>query len=234
MANDLGLVGDGDELDLIVDVEAAFAVAFEDTELELMLTVGQMYDALLNRIGSKDRQAELCFSVLVFYRLRRALMPFMSGERLGPKSLINSRLSAKYPDRIVAQLENETDFTLPGLVMGVPQWLGCLVMLSIFFLPGAARALTPWPSFIGYLAIPFVLAAGFMLVKLKRGSRFSADYADLGTLTRKVVALNYGKLLQEHGYPGDDDLWSAFVAIIEDHSAIPKLDINRETRFIPA
>jgi hypothetical protein len=74
MADSLNLVGDGDDIDVIRDVERAFGIQIADHEAEAIRTVGQLYDLIQARCPGADR-TQACLSQVAFYRLRRALAP---------------------------------------------------------------------------------------------------------------------------------------------------------------
>ena len=54
----IGLGGDGDEIDAIERVEAAFGILFDHADCEAFVTVGDIWRALLKELRLEDESAE--------------------------------------------------------------------------------------------------------------------------------------------------------------------------------
>jgi hypothetical protein len=72
MPNSLNLVGDGDELDVIYDVERTFGFKFTKEEAENLRNVGDLYDLIESKATSADG-TKGCLSQAAFYQIREAL-----------------------------------------------------------------------------------------------------------------------------------------------------------------
>ena len=71
----VSLISDGDEEDLVADVEQVFDVKFSIPELERCLTVGDLRDAVWRHMERRRTYENLrCMTAMAFYALRRALM----------------------------------------------------------------------------------------------------------------------------------------------------------------
>lgn len=86
MTNTLGLVGDGDDVDLILDIERAFAVSVSD-ETSSWYTVGDVHAALLGRFeAAGDIPGGLCHGVGILSAseiARGAIRPSQTAHRHG-------------------------------------------------------------------------------------------------------------------------------------------------------
>lgn len=61
--DDLDLVGDGDEIDAIEDVERVFGVVLDKADAARWITAGDVYQSLLNALASADRnETEMTWS----------------------------------------------------------------------------------------------------------------------------------------------------------------------------
>lgn len=234
MKSDLGLDSDGDDVEIVMDVEAAFGVKFPNDELEQIYTVGEMHDALLRRFEDGKDPAEICFSAHTFYRLRRALTPFLGKARPEPNSPIKSLLKGQPPHRIVAEIESETGLKLPPLGSGIIQYFAGLLVFISLLAPIVVYEATSWPPGIGLLLVPVIFLSGWKLGEVQIGKVFSPSYADMKTLTRTVMKLNIGRLAEKHGNPGEKILWQSLTAILADFTGLKETEIGRETRFFPA
>ena len=45
----IGMVGDGDEVELLEDIERAFSVRFTDDEAEAIVTLGDLHEAIMTK-----------------------------------------------------------------------------------------------------------------------------------------------------------------------------------------
>jgi hypothetical protein len=88
----LGLVGDGDEIDLMEECEALFGVKFSDAHIQQVRTVGDLFDLLDKEKKFTDRRTTGCYSFKGFYRLRRRLVEMGVERTLTPKTLIRDIL----------------------------------------------------------------------------------------------------------------------------------------------
>ena len=86
MRKSLDLVGDGDELELIEDVEEIFAIKFADAELEACRTAGDLNDIVWRHLSEHaDASNSRCMSAMAFHALRRSLVSAGAGRKSGPR-----------------------------------------------------------------------------------------------------------------------------------------------------
>lgn len=52
--NSLYFAGDGDDIDIIIDIERTFEIEITDDEAETILNVGDLQDLLLSKLSSND------------------------------------------------------------------------------------------------------------------------------------------------------------------------------------
>lgn len=66
--NDMGFLGDGDDIDAVKDTEAEFNVVTSDAEAEVMRTVYDLFKAVWARLPASEKQAEFA-ELAVWHRL---------------------------------------------------------------------------------------------------------------------------------------------------------------------
>src|SRR5690348_12074284 len=89
MKDTLDLVGDGDELDVVVDVERTFGIKLTGEEAERTRTVGQLYDLIEVKYPNSGSGTLACLSRTAFYRLRRAVKAIGATDKITPQSPIS-------------------------------------------------------------------------------------------------------------------------------------------------
>lgn len=220
MGTSLGLVGDLDDVELIQDVEAAFSVRFDDNDLSRCWTVGDLF-TLIERDLPADKTTGRCATAMCFYRLRRAIQPWVEPP-LKPNTRIDA-LRGLPVHRLYRLIEIECGLRAPAKVISI--W-GCLAAMLILVGPfvayrvGVVGLLTP------AFAIPLFIAFRLAPVRLPR------DIATFGDLVRAVAARNIGMLAKQGARLGRQDAWSAFREVLAEHTALSKNAIGLETTLL--
>jgi hypothetical protein len=104
----LGLGGDGDEMELLHDLERTFALRFDHAELENILTIGELENAVWRHLA--DCTGDKCISAMAFYKLRRLLKERASARRISVNDAIAPLAGS--PRRFAALLKRETGIRL--------------------------------------------------------------------------------------------------------------------------
>ncbi|ARR52353.1 hypothetical protein HY78_02205 [Rhizorhabdus wittichii DC-6] len=137
VANTLDLDPEWGAIDLIEEVERAFAIKIADDEAEQCWTMGNLYDLICAHAPHWDEQIGACASSAIFYRFRRSLAP---GDRtMSPRSPLQP---AQGPVKgMFKALRDETGFRLPDpdttIIGKIGGWM-CL----IGFIAGMVALLT--------------------------------------------------------------------------------------------
>ena len=241
----LNMVGDGDELDILHDVEKAFGIKIEDSEAESTITVGALYDLILAKCGTAER-TQACFSQIVFYRLRCSL-PSGDKAKIRPDTSID--LIWSLPGRSIAQkwreLASKTGLTLPPLEMpiGLPQLRIRSVRIPLAELTlfcGAIGAFAAARYFgVGSAGSFWLAAIGVPLVAVLARQLLYLFFRDiprrietLGELAREAAVYGFAELSRIKANPGSADRWAALTAILRQISG-HKAPITRDTTFFP-
>jgi hypothetical protein len=229
MPNCLTLAGDGDEIDLIVDIERLFDVTFRNDEAETVQTVGDLYDLLLRKLPPNDADRK-CASAMTFYRLRRALREMGYAARLTPASPI-ALLEEHSARRAFKALEERSGLQLPALRLTAFGAVGCAIAW------GAIAAIIVWSAVKG---LDWITAAGGLAGAIPVGvaiarfdpQRLPRDMQTLADLVRQTAPLNFGRLAKHGARHSDGDVWDAMVTVLSEYG--PKDAIARDTFFLDA
>lgn len=229
MPNTLGLDDDLDSVELVRDLEKAFEIKIANDEAERLLTVGQLYDLLLNKIPTDDAQHK-CASAMTFYRMRSAIRNLGPANHLVPASQINF-LEVVGLRSSFKKIERVSGLRLPRPAMTYIGGTGCLFMLTAFV---AAFGLG-WFFDLPLLSVPIGACVasvflGYAVLRFDPG-KLPKGCATLGELTHKTVALNYGKLVRMGAHHSSDTLWDNLLELLSGYR-LPKSEITRDTFFV--
>lgn len=240
MQNSLHLVGDGDDVDVVVDVEATFNIEISDSEADATYTVGALYDLIEMKCGGEPTQ--VCHTQRAFYRLRRALTEMGADRPIAPETKIDVVVATR--PRALArswyELSRRSGLQLPpletpsfgvGLVSGLTS-----PAIGILFTIVAFAASVSWN--LGYhrgsaWLIALVVMACFLAcwhVIYSATRHIPQRLRALGDLAKEAAGHSYPSL-NDHRTCSADDRWQALVAILRDISG-HKGPITRETTFI--
>jgi len=214
----LALVGDGDEVDLLDEIQAAFDVTFTDSEAESCRTVGDLFDVLMTKIAPAEG-ANRCATAMAFYRLRRAI----GAGHAGPHSMLRDVLTGT-PRQAYARLGSATGLRMPALVFGAVGWFGMMVVL-----PGILASAAFWQAASSFWAVPFLISMlGILVAFFDR----KPEAATLGDLARQVAVLNFAHLARSGARSVRVDVWKNFVQLLRQETGlIDNSPISRETTF---
>jgi hypothetical protein len=218
----LELWGDGDDIDLIEQLESVFDIKFGDDELRQMQTVGDVEDAIGQQLATSG--GAKCMTAMAYYRLRRFLQQRAPGRNVGP----DDRLSdfATSPRELVADLKRDTGLNLqcrPGILGN----LGALLFLLCWLLGGAAY----WARFGNPVlnAVP-VAVIGLVLAKMDRG-RFVGDDS-LFAATRQIAEQSYGRLAREGGRSSEQGVQAKAREVIAGFQGFLPEEVGRDTLLL--
>ena len=223
--NSLNLAGDGDDIDLLEDVERVFGIEVSDAEASDMETVGQLHELICNRIDVRADAA--CLSATVF----RKLVAGMDGIRVRPQTRIDEAIEPKASGEVLRKLENATGLKL--FIRRHPASIGVSTVLTFAF---PALVVASW-STLGNLA--FVWLLGWLAVP--RTSAWSdavfgkvpPRVETVGELVTQILPENYSTLAASGVTGNRGDVWKLLVLICSEY-APGGIKVTPETTFFRA
>lgn len=238
MTNTLDLDDEWGPVDIVIALETAFALKFEDEEVRPITTVGQMYDLLLHKIAL-PQAGRKCATAMAFYRLRRALTDLRCGELLSPESEL-SFLEQGRTKRNWQALEKALDLKLPALAAAFkgPLFLALIVAAAAVpaALIGFVLAVLSVPAGEPLLhSAPVLLFAGIVLVILSAiidPGKLPQGAATLGALAQSVAEKNYGQFVKDGAKIDEAMIWRVMLSVFAEHSSLPSAEVARDTTFL--
>lgn len=225
-AHTLGLIGDGDEADVLVAIERSFGVRFTDDELKRWNTAGDAHRELLAKlpVGAEG----LCATSMAFYRLRQILAAHgRSPEKLTPATRLAPFMAIR-PHALAKTLEREHGFRTSGFSMSWLGMVGCvgliggLLMLLMLLAPQLALKVS-WP--VGVAVLGLGLAALF----LDRGSYGTMTVGDLAREIAKHNAAHF------HGLGADsrpETIWRTLRELLTEETGVDPAAVTPDTRLL--
>jgi hypothetical protein len=218
--NTLGLAGDGDDVDFVQAVGAAFGIAF-DKEPEAWSTLGDVFDTVCRNMRPVPRGQFPCLSASAYRRIKRAILATRPDLDLRPDTLLRTLIGRDDVSRWWPALERDSGLRLPAL--SLTNASGLLLLALYLGVPGAV-VVSGLPGWIAILS-PILGFAANKWLPLRPPVRTVED------LARAVAATNARALSQVHGAIRTRDLWSSLVWIARDVSGY-KGSIDRDTVLI--
>jgi hypothetical protein len=222
--NTLGLWGDGDDIDLIVDIELSFGLAFPHDEILEWDTVGDIYDDLKSRLNTGHGRAAGCATATAFRRLRKCFFHFGNFQKISPRTRL-SDLKVKSVRNFYRQLKEDAGLRAPMARLGWVGTFGIIFILSgiavIFALLALSKSAWLLPALVPVLP-------GIVMVRFGAW-HFPEDCKTVGDLSKRIAALNFRVLTSEDAAVRDSDLWAALVEILIEAGPLTKPEIRPET-----
>lgn len=230
--NSLNLVGDGDEVDLVRDIERSFSITIEDHEAGPVMTVGELYDLVQRKRPGSTSPTTACFSQLAFHRLRRAMREMGLGDDIRPSTPLAELIAARSRGELQsrwAELGRRSGLQLPDLEAPETEALAVFdgrigSLIIVFAVVAAFVAMGPW----AIAAIAATVLAFAIVQHLRR--TIPHRVVTVGQLCEETAGRSFGPLFDEKRSCHPKDVWFAVAWLCRDLSCFPGV-IDRDTTF---
>jgi len=249
MTDTLDLFGDGDEIDIVRDVERTFRIALTKAEAVRIRTVGELHDLIESKhAGAESTRA--CLSQTAFYRLRRALVAMGIDTKISPQTPILALAAIEPPSQVkrwrrlgrlaglqLPRLETPFRRWLPARgtaarrVLSVLGWLSTATAIAICAL--AIQIVTGVSGVLIWVAAAIAVPAvklGIAMLWLQSFQTVPRRLATLGDLAKEAAGCSFETLTMQKQGSSRSDRWFALAAILGLYSRHKKA-ITRDTTF---
>ena len=203
-----------DIVELVMEVEAAFDIAIDDRDAERILTVGDLFRYVLEKLELRDRVAHPCVSGAIFYRLRRALIDATGLDRrlVRPSARVESLVPVDRRHATWGALRRALGLNLPALrfptglagaiLLAIPTGLATTVVM--YEARTGHRLGHPASVLMGLLlaCVPFLIAAYRLAAPF--ATVLPSESATVRGLVGAIVRDNYGRLGLRDASPEQD------------------------------
>lgn len=217
----LGLWGDGDEVQLLTDLETTFAFKFDDADMQRMRTAGEVDDIIWCHFGDCDGYK--CMSAMAFYQLRQHLRQHGARARISPSDRI--ALLVPSAKAFALALKHETG-------MQFDYRHGALGRFGRSFQLGWLIALGAGVAGYGVLALAMATIAGIgiAMIGIDRG-RF-AEHETVGDVSRRLAEQNYGFFARRGARISRQGVWEKVRDVMAEFQGLRQDEIGRDTVLI--
>lgn len=224
-----------DTVELVMEVEEAFNISIPDVRASQILTVGDLYDYIIEKLPSANSTSDVCLTAATFYQLRRHLREIDSKHSLiRPKTKLNHAIPVKVRRSHWKALSTLMDLRFPGLRR--PSWLtflACLLGMIVVF--ALILCFAKFNIIVGII-IAFVIG-GSTLVLLMYLTQPFARYPTpttltIGDLVTNLVAMNYSKLALRYSVRNPVEVWNNLQLIICEQLGVDRSVVVPRARFV--
>lgn len=224
--NSVGIVGDGDDVELIEYFEAVFEITFSNEEAESIGSLGEAYDTICSKLPTNPEQRSKCLTAMAYYRLNRALCDH---GKIHPAIRIEVS-SAMTPKSFQKQLEERSKLRLDFLTRA-SSWVVTLAFLQFTTWIAGPVIFSGFSALVASLLI-FAISHTLWRIAEQSDKRVWIFEGTIGDLSRRASETNIGKLILLGGNWKDADIWQSMTSIIQDFTGYPAGKMTPETTFI--
>ena len=224
-----------DTVELVMDVEESFAITITDANAQDIITVGDLYEAVMSQ--TKLAPAGTCLSAATFYDVKRALRKLGIAERFGPSTRLDDILPRSDRRLFWLNLTNSLQLKLPRLERSN---FVSSVNLAVTLLPSTALACLAAVNndgsietfVIAFVFLAIVLAVLTSMATQPLAIHFSSDVETFRGFSERVLALNATEQKSKHGPMGPNDVWVVLRDLIVDQLGCDRSEVVPEAQFV--
>jgi acyl carrier protein len=227
-----------DGVELLMEIEDAFKISISDEEVSEAITVGKLYQCVLDKI--KVSTEERCSSQKSFYLLRAALRENLGIEAKSVTPRTTTEKLFPKPDRrkLWSKISINVPYKFPELIY--PYWIDVLFAIggmisgyfcSYFVYQYFKQNNNMFMCFIScFLFIPvFILVYLFMKkIFLPIKLTIPDTCETLGGMVKHILYHN----VDYFGTMNEQEVWSKLTFIISEQMGIDQEDIKPESNFV--
>lgn len=219
MRTTLGLAGDLDDVDLVQDVERAFGIRLLDDELARCVTVGDLFELVVDRLPTGPQSAKRCASAMCFYRLRRIVLTMEPDMDLRPTTSID--VLQTIPVRSLYRAIQNVDGLRPP-APSLSAWGGASLLLAVGAPVGLLSFGAPWWA-AGIAVLVGIGSARLAPIRLPPAIKTFGDLVEL------VAARSIGGLANRGARLRPAEAWKALQTVCADHAVTNGGEIHEST-----
>jgi len=214
MADTIGLVGDGDDTDLLEAIEGSFQVKFGEAATKCS-TVGDIYEALLDLVPTSSVSG-LCATSMAFYRVRSTLKVADNGDPIRPSTRL-AGITSLPPKRLYALLAQELGVGRLQQTLSARGCVGIVVLLA-----GTVGGLLAFAQPVLWPAL-LLIPVGFEITRRDEGAYYATT---VGDLARNVARSNFSVFASNGADARPAALWRTLCELIADETGVTKVSAS--------
>lgn len=221
-----------DTVELIIEVEEAFGIEIPDRFAERMLTVGDLYDFVIDNIEAPIWGN--CLSASTFLAIRKSVNQLGVEKRFGPSSKLVDVLPETGRRKIWHALASETGLQFPDLVL--PDWLeqtNFFLNLLIAFCVAVMVGMIDLGAGIFMFFLTAVFGGSLISAATRSwATEFGSRWQSFRGLTNEVVARNAKRLRMDQGAFRPKETWEILTRIVVEVLGVDVDEVTHDARFV--
>jgi len=224
-----------DTVELVMDIEEAFDISILDNRASQMLTVGDVYEFILESTKDATLSSKRCITAAVFYELRRHSRSIgFSVTEFRPRSKIDSVIPLIGRRSCWNALASKMDVRFPRLAR--PSWLSlliCTITTSVVF---SIFGLYAKPSVAIGVASALILGVVTMSILILLTKPFAiyppSSCSTVRDFVTNIVAINYQTLAKRYSSRNPTDIWNVLQLIVAEQLGVDRSMVVPTARFV--
>ena len=229
-----------DTVELVMITEETFGLTIPERDAEKILTVGDLYRYVLDRVSLSDVAG--CLSSAQFYRLRRALMESLgvARERVRPAASIDDLISLESRREHWERLGSALGLNLPALRRPEPLrrifqksfyvWLASFLVASCVTRI-VEPELAPFVAVVSFATGPLLWILA-LSVTLESAVELPRNCQTVRGLVETLVGLGITLKIPEDLRWSRATVWEAIRAFVAAQAGVPQDMITENTSFV--
>ncbi|MFO0943130.1 MAG: hypothetical protein U0930_20535 [Pirellulales bacterium] len=224
-----------DAVELVMEIEEAFNISIPNDRACRMLTVGDVYEYILEQTPDSSIESTACLTAASFYELRRHLRSLdLSQTDIRPKTKLEHAFPLKFRRNHWQKLGALMNVRFPSLSR--PTWLSLFNCLLVSIVVMAA--------FLGFTQLSLLLGI-FAAVGIGIGSAAilwyltqsfavypSPNCSTIRDLVTNLVAINFNTLVTRYSTRNPTDVWNTLQLIVAEQLGVDRSAVHPHARFV--
>ena len=224
-----------DTVELVMEIEEAFDISIPDDRAGNMLTVGDVYEFILEKTAGTSLKSSTCLTSALFYDLRRHIRSLgLSPADLRPKTSLDQAIPLARRRSSWHSLSCRMRLRFPRL--GRPSWLAllnCLLVAIVLFVSFLSFAQQNFAIAIFASAALGVTSSAILLFITKPLAVHPVSpCSTVRELVTCLVATNYNTLATRYSTRNPTDIWNALQLIIAEQLGVDRSAVVPHARFV--
>ena len=225
--------------ELVLEIEEVFGISLADEQAERIITVGDLYAAVLVATADKTRNPDVCLSARTFYELRRYwrlhINDANSPARIGPSTNVSDALPSSRRRETWTRMASDLNLRFPKLQRPLPVSLFGLIASALAAIIGFV-SLEPLSSLgisilFGVLTFVFSLAL-FRSLTVSFATLPGKSFTTFHGLTEQLMAKNGAKLADRHDAFSSRDVWTILRLVLMDQLGVDRDKITPDAHLV--
>lgn len=224
-----------DTVELVMEIEEAFDISIPDDRASQMLTVGDVYEFILENTADSTLKSSTCLSAAAFYDLRQHLRSLeLPNSEIRPRTKLERGIPLIGRRSCWQNLSSRMDLRFPRL--GRPSWLALLNCMLV--------AIVVYVSFLGFaqqsvaggIFAAIVLGTTTSAISISLTQPFAiypaSTCSTVRDLVTNLVAINYNTLAIRYSTRNPTDVWNALQLIVAEQLGVDRCAVVPHARFV--